>query len=204
LLADQRKSARNNQKETLQIFSLIDAEKMKPLINAEKNLRKFARNIPRKSARKNPRKSARNNPREPNMIIPGNKHTDHRGTLRFVNDFGFDGVKRFYTITHPDTATLRAWQGHQRETKYFYAGKGAFKISWVKIDNWEQPSKDLEINHKELTDTESEVLVIAPGHATAIRALQPDSTLLVFSDMTLEESKGDDHRFDIDYWMLEH
>jgi dTDP-4-dehydrorhamnose 3,5-epimerase-like enzyme len=132
------------------------------------------------------------------MIIKGNKHTDHRGTVRFVNDFGFDDVKRFYTITHPDTETIRAWQGHKLETKYFYAVNGAFRISWVKIDNWEQPSKDLEIHHTELKDSESEILVIKPGHATAIQALTPGSTLVVFSDLTLEESKRDDYRWGLE------
>lgn len=120
--------------------------------------------------------------------------------MRFVNDFDFDGVKRFYAITHPDTKIIRAWQGHKLETKYFYVAAGAFRISWVKIDIWEQPSRDLEIHNKELNDSESEILVIGPGHATAIKALMPDSTLVIFSDKSLEESKADDYRFGTNYW----
>lgn len=138
------------------------------------------------------------------LILKGNIHADHRGTVRFVNDFQFEGVKRFYTIKHPDPKIIRAWQGHKLETKYFYVANGAFKMSWVKMDNWEQPSKDLEIHHKELKDSESELLVIKPGHATAIRALIPGSTLMVFSDKSLEESKADDYRFDADFWQIEH
>lgn len=134
------------------------------------------------------------------MIINGNQHIDHRGIVRFVNDFGFEGVKRFYTITHPDTEIIRGWQGHKLETKYFYVAKGTFQISWVKVDDWEHPSGDLEIQTKILTDQESEILVVEPGHATALRALKPDSTLVVFSDKSLEESKADDYRFEPDYW----
>lgn len=134
------------------------------------------------------------------MIIKGNIHADHRGTVRFVNDFGFDSVKRFYTITHPDTKIIRGWQGHKIETKYIYAAKGSFRISWIKIDHWDNPAKDLEVHSKVLTDQESEILVIKPGHATAIQALIPGSTMVVFSDKTLEESKADDYRFEIDYW----
>lgn len=96
------------------------------------------------------------------MLIKGNLHTDHRGTVRFVNDFNFDGIKRFYTITHPDTTTIRAWQGHKLETKYFYVTKGSFLINWIKIDNWQQPSKDLKIHTHTLSDTESEILITPP------------------------------------------
>lgn len=133
-------------------------------------------------------------------LIKGNLFQDQRGTVRFVNDFHFEGVKRFYTITQPDTKTIRAWQGHKLETKYFYAANGAFTISWVKIDNWVQPSMDLEIYHKVLKDSESEILIVEPGHATAIQALIPGSILVVFSDKTLEESKADDYRWELRFF----
>ena len=136
------------------------------------------------------------------MIIRGNTHNDHRGTVRFVNDFYFEGVKRFYVITHPDTEIIRAWQGHQKETKYFFVAKGSFLVNWIKIDNWEKPSKNIEIQSKILNDKESEILVIPPGHANGFRALEPDSTLVVFSDKILQESNEDDFRFPVDYWNL--
>ena len=138
------------------------------------------------------------------MIIKGNTHDDSRGTVRFVNDFTFEGIRRFYAITHPDTSIIRAWQGHKLETKYFYAAKGCFLINWIKIDNWQQPSKDLKKNAHILSDRQSEVLVIPPGYANGLKALETDSILISFSDMTLEESQHDDYRFPPDYWILEH
>ena len=138
------------------------------------------------------------------MIIAGDLHADHRGIIRFVNDFQFQGIKRFYTITHPETEIIRAWQGHKRETKYFYVTKGSFLINWIKIDNWEQPSTKLEIKRHILTDKESEILKILPGHVNGFKALEPDSTIMIFSDMTLEESKSDDYRFPSDFWRMEH
>ena len=138
------------------------------------------------------------------QLIKGNIHKDQRGIVRFVNDFHFENVKRFYTITHPDTNITRAWQGHKLETKYFYVTKGSFLINWIQIDNWQQPSKDLNINTHTLTDTQSEILIIPPGHATGFKALAPDSTMVVFSDMLLEDSKMDDYRFPQDYWRIEH
>lgn len=135
-------------------------------------------------------------------LIQGNIHKDQRGIVRFVNDFHFENIKRFYTITHPDTSTIRAWQGHQRETKYFYVTKGSFIINWIEIDNWVQISKDLKINAHTLSDTQSEILIIPPSHVNGFKALEPDSTMVVFSDMSLEESKNDDYRFPIDYWEM--
>lgn len=134
------------------------------------------------------------------QLIKGNIHIDQRGIVRFVNDFHFENVKRFYTITHPNTNTIRAWQGHKLETKYFYVTKGSFLINWIKIDNWQQPSKDLETNTHTLSDSESEILIIPPGHVNGFKALEPDSTMIVFSDMLLEESKEDDYRFPVNYW----
>ncbi|MDD4374253.1 MAG: dTDP-4-dehydrorhamnose 3,5-epimerase family protein [Bacteroidales bacterium] len=134
------------------------------------------------------------------QLIKGNIHIDQRGIVRFVNDFHFENVKRFYTITHPDTNITRAWQGHKLETKYFYVTKGSFLINWIKIDNWQQPSKDLETNTHTLSDSESEILIIPPGHVNGFKALEPDSTMIVFSDMSLEESKEDDYRFDLAYF----
>jgi hypothetical protein len=46
-------------------------------------------------------------------IIKGGSYSDDRGLMRFVNDFRFDVVKRFYFIKHPDLSVIRAWQGHQ-------------------------------------------------------------------------------------------
>ena len=134
------------------------------------------------------------------QLIKGNIHKDQRGIVKFVNDFHFENVKRFYTITHPDTSTIRAWQGHKLETKYFYVTKGSFLINWIKIDNWQQPSKDLETNTHTLSDSESEILIIPPGHVNGFKALEPDSTMIMFSDMLLEDSKKDDYRFPVNYW----
>lgn len=137
------------------------------------------------------------------MIIEGNIFTDSRGSVRFVNDFRFEGIKRFYAIIHPDINIIRAWQGHKMETKYFYAAKGSFLINWIQIDNWQQPSKDLKKNTYILSEKRSEILVIPPGCCNGLKALEPDSLLISFSNMTIEESKNDDYRFPQDYWLLE-
>ncbi len=136
------------------------------------------------------------------MIIKGNSFTDARGTINFVNDFHFEGIKRFYSITHPDISVIRAWQGHKTETKYFFVTKGQFLICWVEIDNWDNPRKDLKVNKEILRADHSQILSIAAGHANGFKALEPGSTLLIFSDLDLEESSKDLYRFESNYWKI--
>ena len=60
-------------------------------------------------------------------IIQGGQHVDARGKLTFFNDFDMGAVKRFYVIEHPDTETVRAWQAHKTEQKWFHVIAGSFK-----------------------------------------------------------------------------
>ena len=135
--------------------------------------------------------------------INGGVHTDERGTIRFVNDFDMAHVRRFYTIDIPNLEIIRAWQGHQSETKYFYVLKGSFLIGTVKVDTWENPSKQLTVEKTILKHSESKILIIPGGYVNGFKALEPNSSLLVFSDVTTEESTKDDYRFKSDFWKLE-
>ena len=38
-----------------------------------------------------------------------------RGEVGFVNDFDFEGVKRFYTLKNHPAGYVRAWHAHRRE-----------------------------------------------------------------------------------------
>lgn len=81
------------------------------------------------------------------LLIDGGIFTDKRGIIRYANEFTLTNIIRFYTIEHGDVNTVRAWQGHQFETKYFFPIKGKFIISWVKIDNFENPSDNLKAEY---------------------------------------------------------
>jgi dTDP-4-dehydrorhamnose 3,5-epimerase-like enzyme len=134
-------------------------------------------------------------------VIKGGSYNDHRGVIRFVNDFCFDNIKRFYFIKHPDTSTVRAWQGHPFEKKYFYPISGSFIIAWVKIDSFKNPSKDLLSEYYILSAANSEILSIPKGYANGLKALEPDSEIMIFSDMNLEKSVKDEVRFPPDWWL---
>jgi len=134
-------------------------------------------------------------------LIKGGIHNDSRGELQFVNDCDLSDIKRFYRITHFDTTTIRAWQAHQREMKIFHCLSGSFMVHLIKIDDWENPSEDLQPISFTLSGTDSEVLLIPPGYANGFKALTPNSELLVFSNQTLTEAADDDFRFPNSMWV---
>ncbi len=134
-------------------------------------------------------------------IIKGGKFTDHRGVMRFVNGFQFPDVKRFYFIKHPDTSIVRAWQGHQSEKKYFYPISGSFVVAWVKVDDFENPSEGLIPEYHILSAGKSELISVPKGYANGLKALEPDSEIMVFSDMGVEESVKEKIRFPAEWWM---
>lgn len=134
------------------------------------------------------------------QIIKGGLFSDHRGDMRYVNDFNFSDVKRFYFIKHPDVNVVRAWQGHQFERKYFYPISGKFVLAWVKIDNFENPDKNLIPEYHILSSDTSEIVSIPKGYANGLKALEPNSEVLIFSDMGLDDSKNEKIRFPEENW----
>jgi len=134
-------------------------------------------------------------------IIKGGTFSDERGQIRFVNDFHFNDVKRFYLIKNLSTETIRAWQGHQFEKKYFYPITGSFVVAWVKIDDFENPSKNLIPEYQIISASSSEIITIPKGYANGLKALEPDSEILIFSDMCIEESLNENIRYPANWWI---
>jgi dTDP-4-dehydrorhamnose 3,5-epimerase-like enzyme len=136
------------------------------------------------------------------QLIKGGIHTDHRGQISFVNAMKFDAIERFYIISNSAENPLRAWQGHKIDNKYFYCIQGVIRVHYVKIDNWESPSKDLKVESVVLSATESTVLHIPEGYANAIESLEVGSKLISFSTLSLGRTGEDDVRFPSDMWEL--
>jgi len=133
-------------------------------------------------------------------LIAGGLAVDDRGALGFVNDFHFESVKRFYTVSNHHRGFVRAWHGHRREAKYVTAVCGAAVVGAVAIDDWEKPSKTLHVHRFVLSAHKPAVLYIPAGHANGFMSLTDDLKLMFFSTSTLEESVGDDIRFDSRHW----
>ena len=133
-------------------------------------------------------------------LLRGDLAVDDRGEVGFVNDFAFEGVKRFYTVANHAQGYVRAWHGHRRETKYVLAVSGAVLVCCLEIDDWERPSPDLEVKRFVLTDRKPAVLRVPAGYANGFMTLTSDAKLLFFSTSTLEESLDDDIRFPARFW----
>ena len=135
-------------------------------------------------------------------IIQGGNFSDHRGTISYVNDFSFAEIERFYIISNSYENPIRAWQGHKLDAKNFYCIAGSFKIHFVKIDNWDNPSKNLIVETIYVSELESKVVHIPAGYANAIESLETNSKLISFSTLPLANVKGDDVRYPSDYWRI--
>jgi dTDP-4-dehydrorhamnose 3,5-epimerase-like enzyme len=134
------------------------------------------------------------------MLMLGGLAADDRGELAFVNDFRFEGVKRFYMASNHRQGFIRAWHGHKRESKYVTAVSGAAIVGAVAIDNWDGPSRNLPVERFILSAHRPSVLYIPPGYANGFMSLTPDLKLMFFSTSSLEESQGDDFRYESRYW----
>lgn len=134
-------------------------------------------------------------------VLEGEIFKDHRGILNSFNNFHFDGVKRCYIINHPDESVVRGWHGHQDERKWFYCVKGRFSVACVKIDDWDNPSPDLQPEIFHLEEKDNKLVCVPKGYANCLKAWDPDSSMLVFSEKILEEAVKDSWRYDKSNWV---
>jgi dTDP-4-dehydrorhamnose 3,5-epimerase-like enzyme len=134
-------------------------------------------------------------------LLQGSSFTDDRGTLQFVNEKNPGNYQRFYLIMHPDIHIVRAWQGHKYEEKAFYAISGSFFIAVVNPACFEQPADNEIPEFFKLTIDNHNFLRVPGGCYTGIKALMPNSTLLVLSGFDLIRSKEDDYRQPVHKWV---
>lgn len=134
------------------------------------------------------------------QLLKGGLAVDDRGTVGFVNDFNFDGVKRFYTVENHKQGFVRAWHAHRNESKYVMVVKGSAVIGAVQIDNWEMPSSNLKVHRFVLSEKNPSVLFIPVGYANGFMSLTEDTKIIFFSTSELKDSLNDDVRYDAHYW----
>lgn len=134
------------------------------------------------------------------QLFEGGLGIDDRGEVGFVNDFNFDGVKRFYWVTNHRSGFIRAWHAHKREAKYVTVVQGAALVGAVEIDDWDKPSKDNKVWRYVLSDSKPSVVFIPAGYANGFMSLTAETKLIFFSSSSLEETHGDDIRYDAYYW----
>lgn len=136
------------------------------------------------------------------ILIDINISTDDRGYINHCNIFDFkkNGIKRFYQITNHQINFIRAWHGHKKENKFIMITDGSLKISTVKIDNWSKPNKKLKILNFYINCKSPQILFIPAGYAHGTQNLSKNTSFIVFSNFSINESLKDDYRYPYDYW----
>ena len=132
--------------------------------------------------------------------IPRGKAFDDRGSLSFINDLDLSIFKRFYIVENHAQGFVRAWHGHKKEAKAVVVVAGAALVAAVKIDNWDKPSKDLDVQRVALSAEKPGALLIPAGYANGFMTLTEGAKVMFLSTSTLDESAADDIRFDANYW----
>ncbi len=133
------------------------------------------------------------------ILIEKGESSDHRGSLEYYNTLNLEIFKRFYIVTNPITGTVRAWHGHKIEAKLIKVIKGEFVVGAVEIEDWDNPSKEYKVE-KFILNENSGIVYIPPGYANGAINLIPDSKIIYFSSLNLEDSSNDDYRFDAKFW----
>ena len=133
-------------------------------------------------------------------VFSGGLTADKRGRVSFVNNFHFKGVKRFYQIQNSPSSPVRAFHGHMKEAKYFYVAKGSILLAAVKLDNPKSPNKNAPVYKKILSHKNPTIAAVPAGYANGFKALEKNTTVIIFSTATLTQSLKDDYRFPANYW----
>jgi dTDP-4-dehydrorhamnose 3,5-epimerase-like enzyme len=127
-------------------------------------------------------------------ILTASAFQDQRGMLNAFVGFDLKPIVRMYAIEPANTNIIRAWHGHFKERKWFYAASGSFEVQTIPI-NASGKADSSQRRKWVLSATEASVLSIPGGYMNGFKALEASSRLLVFSDFDLEASKADDIRF---------
>ena len=131
-------------------------------------------------------------------MIKGGIAVDDRGSLRFVNDFHFENVKRFYQVENHRRGFIRAWHGHEREGKYVWVAAGSALVGVIPLSA--QPGDMSQAQKFILSDKSPAILWIPAGNYNGFMNLEENTRVIFFSTSSMEETLGDDIRKPFDMW----
>ncbi|MEM4396995.1 MAG: WxcM-like domain-containing protein [Candidatus Woesearchaeota archaeon] len=149
-----------------------------------------------------PKKLEPNETQEGIILKDIQRFGDDRGDFTNIELNEFGNFKRTYIIKNTQKNVIRAFHGHNKESKLFYVPKGAFKFIIMNMET-------LEWKEYTLLESVPKVLFIPKGYYNGFVSLTDDSILIVFSSSTIEESKKDDIRLPYDFlgkevWQINH
>ncbi len=137
--------------------------------------------------------------KDPEIII-GDRRSDVRGSVAFINEFNFKGVKRFYHVRNQSPKIIRGFHGHMKEAKYVYVSRGKALVAFVRLTDFKHPSQDEPVTRVILSEDKPAVLYIPPGYANGVRVFTKNTDIVFFSTLSLDLAKDDDFRFPPDYF----
>ncbi len=132
--------------------------------------------------------------------VPGGLAVDDRGQVRYGNDLDLSPYKRLYFVENHVRGFVRAWHGHQKESKAVMVVRGAAVVAAVAIDDWDSPSADLHVFRYTLSANAPGALLIPPGYANGSMMLTAGACLMYLSDKSLPQALDDDFRYPSRYW----
>jgi len=132
-------------------------------------------------------------------LIKGGVAVDDRGIVTFCNNFNMAGVKRFYMLENHEAGFIRAWHGHVTEAKWIVVVSGVAIIGVAEMRLLYDDSYDLfRPPYRYVLHANGDVLYVPGGYANGHRNLVAGTKVMHFSNLTMDEAKGDDYRFSWD------
>jgi len=129
-------------------------------------------------------------------------HQDDRGSLYCLRDnlFG-DMIQRTYIVENHSKGLVRAWHGHRKADTYMHVLRGAVKLAAMNMDDYE------DVTCVVLTERKPQLFYIPAGFYNGAVSLTDHTKILVYSTLTFDKVKLDDHRLNWtineDIWRVE-
>lgn len=123
------------------------------------------------------------------------RHLDERGIIDqlYNSDLPME-VKRIYRIK-PIKGVKRGYHGHKIEMKGFSVIKGIVKFILFPFENSAENIKTFTLGEEK-----PQILIVPKNYYNGFVALEDNSTVLGFSNFTLDESLKDDFRLSSEFF----
>lgn len=95
------------------------------------------------------------------------------------------------------------WNGHPEEEKLFVCISGSVRILMVRLDDWENPSFDLEVLEQVISAAHHRFLKVPAGYATAIQKISKDGKALELSSISQTDFDTSGKIFPKEWWYVE-
>lgn len=132
--------------------------------------------------------------------IAGGVSVDDRGKIIFLNVIPGDKFKRMYAVMNHQKGFVRAWHGHEKESKWVTVIKGSAMIGIVEANDMLNPSPSCKCQRVVLSESSPSLLEIPPRCFNGAMTLSDDTIILYFAETTLEETAQDDFRRSWDFF----